>query len=108
MSEINNNSGKKFSEFQKDNDNDDSTDFCDILSIPSNPEDLFTLQNLIGNGAFGKVYKAKHNSTNKIYAIKIIDYTKDNNKENNMINYNYLSIQQEASLMKLVKDSNYI
>ena len=108
MSKINN-IGKKYSRFKKENTNTDSTDFCDILSIPSNPEDLFTLQYPIGHGAFGSVYKAVHNSTKKLYAIKIIDYSKDNNKENNnIINYNYLSVQQETSLMKLVNQSNYI
>ena len=83
--------------------------FFDILSIPSNPEDLFTIQYPIGHGAFGTVYKAVHNSTNKIYAIKIIDYSKDNNKDNNnIINYNYKSVQQETSLMRKVSNSDYI
>ena len=83
--------------------------FCDILSIPSNPEDLFILLNPIGQGAFGSVFKAIHKNTNKIYAIKIIDYSKNNNRENNnIINYNYNSIQQETSLMKLLNESNYV
>ena len=82
--------------------------FSDVLSIPSNPEDLFTLLYQIGRGGFGKVYKAMHNSTNKIYAIKIIDYTKDciSNKKN--ISFNYQSIQQETSVMRLVQNSDYI
>ena len=83
--------------------------FYDILSIPSTPEELFTLQYPIGHGAFGTVYKAIHNSTNKTYAIKIIDYSKDNNKDNNnIINYNYNSVQQETSLMRKVNISDYI
>ena len=44
----------------------EETKYSDTLSIPSNPEDLFTLLYQIGRGCFGKVYKAKHNSTNKI------------------------------------------
>ena len=108
MSKINN-TRRKSPRFKKEKTNTNSSDFCDILSIPSNPEDFFTLQYPIGHGAFGSVYKAVHNSTNKLYAIKIIDYSKDNNKENNnMINYNYLSVQQETSLMRLVNQSNYI
>ena len=93
----------------KDNIKSKNKNFCDILSIPSNPEDLFTLLYQIGQGAFGLVYKAIHNSTKEIYAIKIIDYSKNNDSENNyIINYNYKSIQQETSLMKLVYDSNYV
>ena len=86
-----------------------SPKFCDILSIPSNPEDLFTLLYPIGEGAYGHVYKAIYNETKEIYAIKILDYSKDNNRENNnVINYNYNSIQQEISLMKILKDCEYI
>ena len=93
----------------KDNVKNKNEKFYDVLSIPSNPEDLFTLLYPIGQGAFGSVFKAIHNSSNEIYAIKIIDYSKNNNRENNnIINYNYQSIQQETSLMKLVNDSEYV
>ena len=81
--------------------------FSDVLSIPSNPEDLFTLIYPIGIGAYGKVYKAIHNSTLKIFAIKIIDYTKDglNNKSN--ISFNYNSVQEETALMRLIQNSDF-
>jgi serine/threonine protein kinase len=94
---------------KKNNKTNEQTKFYDILSIPSTPEDLFTIQYPIGHGAFGTVYKAIHNSTNNVYAIKIIDYSKDNNRDdNNIINYNYNSVQQETSLMKKVSNSDYI
>ena len=87
--------------------------FSDILSISSNPEDLFTLLYPIGHGGFGTVYKAIHNSTNNIVAIKIIDFIKkiNNNSQldnNNNIFLNYYSVQQETSLMKLGNKSKYI
>ena len=88
--------------------------FSDILSIPSNPEDIFTLLNPIGHGAFGYVYKAIHNQSKKVYAIKIINYFKENinfteNKTHiNNINFCYQTVQQETSLMKKVSCSNYI
>ena len=82
--------------------------FCDILSIPSTPEELFTLICPIGNGGFGKVYKAIHNSSKEIFAIKIIDYTKNCNNDKSNISFNYKSIQQETSVMRLINESNYI
>ena len=52
--------------------------FSDYLSIPENPEDLFTLTESLGHGAFGSVYKAIHNKTKMVVAIKIISNTQDN------------------------------
>jgi len=96
---------------QKENKN---PNFYDILSIPSNPEDIFTLLTPIGHGAFGSVYKAIHNKSKKIYAIKIIQYFKDDqNLISNIshmenINFCYKTVQEETSLMRLVNSSNYI
>ena len=82
--------------------------FSDVLSIQSNPEDLFELLYPIGIGGFGKVYKAIHKATLKIFAIKIIDYTKDgiNNKKN--ISFNYNSVQEETALMRLLQNNENI
>ena len=98
----------------KNTTNDSAPQFSDILSIPSNPEDIFTLISPIGHGAFGSVYKAIHNSSKKIYAIKIIQYFKEehnllsniNHMEN--INFCYKTVQEETSLMRLVNSSDYI
>ena len=88
--------------------------FSDVLSIPSNPEDIFTLLNPIGHGAFGYVYKAIHNQSKEIYAIKIINYFKEdincieNKRHIDNINFCYQTVQQETALMKKVSESNYI
>ena len=88
--------------------------FSDILSIPSNPEDIFTLISPIGHGAFGTVYKAVHKKTKQVYAIKIIQYFKDdhiilsNIKHMENINFCYKTVQEETSLMRLVNSSNNI
>ena len=83
--------------------------FDDILSVSSEPEDLFSLLYIICKGEDYQIYKAIHNETKAIYAIKIVDYSKNNNRGNNIIiNNNYSSIQQEASHMKLLIDCQYI
>ena len=106
----------------KDNNNDcddnnnqiENPIFCDILSIPSNPEDIFTLISPIGHGAFGTVYKALHNESKQIYAIKMVHYFKDefssisNHNHIFNINFYYKTAQEETSLMRLVNNSNYI
>ena len=91
-----------------------SPKFSDILSISSNPEEIFTLLYPIGHGGFGKVYKAIHNETKTIYAIKIINFINNsknksiNNFQNIYFNFNYSLAQKESSLMKLCNQSKYI
>ena len=84
--------------------------FSDILSISSNPEEIFTLLYPIGHGGFGTVYKAIHNETKTIYAIKIINFinTLKNNYQKIFFNFNYSLAQQESTLMKLCHQSKYI
>ena len=48
------------------------TQFSDILSISYEPEDLFTLLYLLHESNSSKTFKAIHNVTREIYAIKII------------------------------------
>ena len=113
MEEKNKNQNKDIS-FYKDKSNKETNgifpQFSDILSISSNPEELFTLLYPIGHGGFGTVYKAIHNSTNTIVAIKILNFIKnysqlDNKKD---LDSNYFSAQQETSMMKLGNKSKYI
>lgn len=59
--------------------------FSDILSISSNPEEIFTLLYPIGHGGFGTVYKAIHNETKTVYAIKIINFI--NSSKNKSLNH---------------------
>ena len=110
---INNN--KEFQKLEIKKEKNNFPKFSDILSISSNPEDLFTILYPIGHGGFGNVYKAIHNTTNTIVAIKIIDFIKNikNNSQNEInkqqnISFNYYSVQQETSLMKLGNQSKYI
>ena len=67
--------------------------FSDVLSIPSNPEDLFTLLYPIGTGGFGKVYKAMHNST--IKKIKLLYYIKPVLGEDEIKTNSYIDVVKE-------------
>ena len=82
--------------------------FSDVLSVKSNPEDLFILICPIGKGAFGNVHKAIHKTSLKLFAIKIIDYTKDGLDNKNKISLNYNLIQEETALMRLVQNNDNI
>ena len=90
------------------NNANESPQFGDVLAIPSNPEDLFTLLYQIGTGGFGKVYKAMHNQTSQIFAVKIIDYTKDLKSNKKSISFNYQSIQLETDAMRAIQKNDYI
>ena len=65
--------------------------FNDYLSIQYNPEDLFTITDYIGKGAYGTVHKAYHNQTQMIVAIKIISINSTSQT---------ISLQNETSFMK--------
>lgn len=41
------------------------------------PEQLFDLLDLLGEGSYGSVYKAVHKFTEQIYAIKIVSVTSE-------------------------------
>ncbi|MCQ2815742.1 MAG: protein kinase [archaeon] len=81
-------SGKKESE----------EEFFDFLSIPDNPEELFELDDKLGEGRYGKVFKGIHLKTKKEVAIKIIPKSK----------IRKYSLKKEISIMKLCFPCEYI
>ena len=46
---------------------------CFIFQAKVDPEDIFTMQERIGKGSFGEVYKGVDKRSQQIIAIKIID-----------------------------------
>ena len=71
----------------------------DFLSFPHNPEDFYTLLYVIEKNDNYKIYKAIHNETREIYAIKIIPL-------DNRISYQQL--KKEFLIMKSLKNCENI
>lgn len=62
----------------------------------------FEILDKLGEGSFGKVYKAKHKKTNVIYAIKSIDKLNKNNQEGKPY------FRREIEIMYKVKHPNIV
>ena len=62
----------------------------------------YKIMNVIGGGAFGKVFKILDTNSNKIYALKKIDLNNDETEEN--IN----SIENEAKILKSIHHENIV
>lgn len=57
----------------------------------------------LGAGSFGKVYRGKHEKTNEVVAVKMVDKRKIMNDE-----YLLEGIKQEISTMKKLKSPNIV
>jgi len=55
------------------------TSLTDIITVNVNPEDIFELLELLGEGSYGSVYKARNKQLGTIFAIKIIPTNGDLN-----------------------------
>ena len=82
-----------------DNINISNIKFFDFLSFPHNPEELFTLLYIIEKNDNYEIYKAIHNETREIFAIKIIPL-------NNKISYQKL--REESLIMNSLKNCENI
>ena len=67
--------------------------------INDNYEKYYEIEELIGKGQYGKVFKVKKIKTNEIRAIKIIEI--DNNKDEFMKNINNELKNMKIFLMKI-------
>ena len=75
-----------------------SSNFSDVLSLSTEPENLFTLLYTLNINSKNKTYKAIHNESREIYAIKIIPIIENNIK--------YL--HNEIVLLKVLNKSEFI
>ena len=75
--------------------------FENVTSIQTNPNDLFTILYQIGSSETSTIFKAVHNTTKQIYAIKIIDLSRNNKNC-------YKLIEEEINFIKLGNKSKNI
>nr|XP_014341516.1 PREDICTED: mitogen-activated protein kinase kinase kinase kinase 4-like isoform X1 [Latimeria chalumnae] len=52
-----------------------------VLSSLRDPEGIFELVEVVGNGTYGQVYKGRHVKTGQLAAIKVMDVTEDEEEE---------------------------
>ena len=87
--------------------------YSDFLSLPSNPEDLFTLLYPISKNKNNEIYKAIYKTTRELFAIKILPYSKfiNNNPNSKEIQDNFLfseKIKQQSLILKNTYNNEYI
>eukprot|EP01103_Thecamoeba_quadrilineata_P005247 TRINITY_DN15071_c0_g1_i1.p1 TRINITY_DN15071_c0_g1~~TRINITY_DN15071_c0_g1_i1.p1 ORF type:complete len:510 (+),score=95.20 TRINITY_DN15071_c0_g1_i1:50-1579(+) len=71
----------------------------DLQWLGKNPREIFQLQARLGNGSFGKVYRANHTQTGFTMAIKIV---KDIQKSKQQ------TIENEIDILKICKHPNIV
>lgn len=67
-------------------------------TILADPKKQYVLEQEIGAGSYGKVYKARHIMTNMLFAIKIIPYNNDDMED----------INKEIEALKKVSESDFV
>jgi len=50
-------------------------EISDLITEKADPEDVFELLDVLGQGSYGSVSKALHKETGELYAIKILPAT---------------------------------
>jgi len=68
-------------------------------TVLADPQMQYELVNEVGEGSYGKVFKAKHKLTNSTFAIKVIPVPPDNDLS---------ELNKEISALKRVHDSPYV
>lgn len=72
------------------------------LVVGSDPKKTWKLLNEIGDGAFGKVYKARHRFTDQLAAIKLFDKCDDEDElEDGLIEVDILKDCKHRNIVRL-------
>lgn len=50
-------------------------EIADLISAKNDPEQVYELLDILGQGSYGSVHKALHKQTGQLYAIKILPAT---------------------------------
>lgn len=55
--------------------NNETLNLADIITADDDPEEIFEILDLLGEGNYGSVYKALHKPTGELVAVKIVPST---------------------------------
>eukprot|EP01091_Cochliopodium_minus_P006685 TRINITY_DN16693_c0_g1_i1.p1 TRINITY_DN16693_c0_g1~~TRINITY_DN16693_c0_g1_i1.p1 ORF type:complete len:469 (-),score=131.04 TRINITY_DN16693_c0_g1_i1:99-1409(-) len=74
-------------------------DYSNVLFLPVDPKQLYSDWVKIGEGSTGSVFKCKHNKTNQMAALKVLEITEENER---------FSVENEIKVMKTSNHPNIV
>ncbi|KAF0287656.1 STE20-like serine/threonine-protein kinase [Amphibalanus amphitrite] len=72
------------------------------VKVDANPEEFWELQGEVGDGAFGKVYKAVHRMSGLVSAAKVCEMSEDDELDNFMVEIDILTEMQHKNVVRLI------
>lgn len=77
------------------------------IRFDENPESIWTLVGELGDGSFGKVYKAEHRPTGRLAAAKICELDEENRLEDLNVEIDILSVCRHPNIVELIESYCY-
>ncbi|KAM7541353.1 hypothetical protein Aperf_G00000043738 [Anoplocephala perfoliata] len=93
--------GNIFKKFRQSEEKPKRKSLPSIVIVDVDPSTLWTNISELGDGAFGKVYKASNNKTGKLAALKSVDFTLEEELEDLMVEIDILDECKHPNILQL-------